>query len=139
MPHHIDEPVEWQYKRLIKDKPKIGDYGQYAFDNTLSGDGSDYDDYLYRDHSGSLGISPYGDKFNNKDLYTVVQEVKENDLIVDYRLAYPNPARLTFNTINIANNPSQAIHLYFLIHPEINVAAVAIKTIDNTKPKTSSP
>ena len=48
-------------------------------------------------------------------------------------------AILIVATINIANNPTHAIHLYFFIHPEINVAAVAIKTIDRTNPNTSSP
>ena len=37
-------------------------------------------------------------------------------------------------TNNIANNPTHPIHLYFLIQPDIKVAAVAIKTIDKTKP-----
>ena len=37
-------------------------------------------------------------------------------------------------TNNIANNPTHPIHLYFLIQPDINVAAVAIKTIDKTRP-----
>ena len=48
-------------------------------------------------------------------------------------------AILIVATINIANNPTHAIHLYFFIHPEINVAAVAIKTIDRTNPNTSNP
>ena len=48
-------------------------------------------------------------------------------------------AILIVATINIANNPTHAIHLYFFIHPEINVAAVAINTIDRTNPNTSSP
>ena len=38
-------------------------------------------------------------------------------------------------TANIANKPNQAIHLYFLIQPEIKLAATAIKTIDKTRPK----
>ena len=41
-------------------------------------------------------------------------------------------------TASIANKPTQPIQVYFLIHPEINVAAVAIKTIDSTKPKTNN-
>ena len=37
-------------------------------------------------------------------------------------------------TTSIAKIPSQAIHLYFLIHLEIKVAAVAINTMDKVKP-----
>ena len=47
--------------------------------------------------------------------------------------------RLQTGTIKIANKPAQAIHLYFLIQFEINVAAKAINAIDKTKPNTSSP
>ena len=39
--------------------------------------------------------------------------------------------------INIANKPNHAIHLYFFIQFEINVAAVAIKIIERTRPKIS--
>ena len=38
-------------------------------------------------------------------------------------------------TIKIANKPNQAIHLYFLIQPEIKLAATAINIIDRTNPK----
>ena len=39
-------------------------------------------------------------------------------------------------TANIANKPTQAIHLYF--YPtEIKLAATAIRTIDKTRPKTN--
>ncbi len=41
-------------------------------------------------------------------------------------------------TTNIANKPAQAIHLYFLIQFEINVAAKAINAIDNTNPKANN-
>ena len=41
-------------------------------------------------------------------------------------------------TIKIAINPAQAIHLYFLIQFEINVAAKAISAIDKTKPNTNN-
>ena len=34
----------------------------------------------------------------------------------------------------MANKPAQAIHLYFLIQFEINVAAVAINAIERTNP-----
>ena len=40
-------------------------------------------------------------------------------------------------TIKTANKPTQAIHLYFFIQPEINVAAVAINIIDRASPKTN--
>ncbi len=39
-------------------------------------------------------------------------------------------------TNKIANNPTQAIHLYFLIQPDIRFAATAIRTIDKIKPNT---
>ena len=39
-------------------------------------------------------------------------------------------------TASIANKPSQPIHLYFLIHLDIIVATVAMRSIDNIKPKT---
>ena len=41
-------------------------------------------------------------------------------------------------TNNIANKPIQPIHLYFFIHFEIRVAAVAIKIIDKTNQKTNN-
>ena len=36
--------------------------------------------------------------------------------------------------MSIANNPAQAIHLYFFIQLDINVAAVAINMIDKISP-----
>ena len=40
-------------------------------------------------------------------------------------------------TANIANKPNQAIHLYFFIHVEIKLAAIAIKIIERTNPNTN--
>ena len=40
-------------------------------------------------------------------------------------------------TTSIASKPSHPIHLYFLIHLDIMVATVAIRTIDKIKPKTN--
>ena len=37
-------------------------------------------------------------------------------------------------TTSIAIKPTQPIHEYFLIQPEIRVAAVAINTIDKANP-----
>ena len=44
---------------------------------------------------------------------------------------------LLMATASIAINPSQPIHLYFLIHLDIMLATVAISRIDKIKPKTS--
>ena len=38
-------------------------------------------------------------------------------------------------TIKIANKPTQAIHLYFLIQLEIRLAATAINIIEKTNQK----
>ena len=86
------------------------------------------DGYCYRE-----------DNITNEELYYKKGKINGKSKIHFYKNSFKSVQINSIATASIANKPIHPIHEYFLIHPDIKVAAVAIKAIDKTRPKTRSP
>ena len=64
-----------EQKKIIFDKPKVGDVSQYNFDENT-------DNFNY---NNSTSLPQNNDKFQNKDLFTKCVGDEVNESIIDYR------------------------------------------------------
>ena len=81
-------------KQLLKDFPSTDARGHYFY----------YDDDAGPQLMESDGIPPGLDKFNNSQLYSLVQEDELNKQILKYGIAFPVSSLVKFNSLQIENN-----------------------------------
>ena len=67
-------------KKIINDKPKVGDVSQYNFDDGYS--------TTPPNHNDSTGLPENNDKFQNKDLFTNCVGDKLNEAIIEKNLKF---------------------------------------------------
>ena len=80
-------------KRLLLDRPYVGDRGQYTFFDDAS------TDYL-----DSNGIPQNYDKFSDKDLYSVSQDDTINNYIVENKLRFVSTSYVRVNEFTVVNS-----------------------------------
>ena len=80
-------------KRLLIDRPYVGDRGQYTFFDDTS---TDYFD--------SNGIPQNYDKFSDKDLYSVSQDDTINNYIVENKLRFVSTSYIRVNEFTVVNS-----------------------------------
>ena len=81
-------------KQLLKDFPSTDARGHYFY----------YDDSAGPQLMQSDGIPPGLDKFNNSQLYSLVQEDELNKQILKYGISFPVNSLVKFNSLQIENN-----------------------------------
>ena len=77
-------------KRIIHNKPDIGDFGHYVFFE----DGA-------TEYSQSNSVPNNSDKFTDKDLYTLQEGNTVNDTIIKANLRYPGTSYISIDELNI--------------------------------------
>ena len=82
-------------KKIINDKPKVGDISQYNFDDGYSTTPVEYDD--------STGLPKNNDKFQNKDLFTNCVGDEINDAIIEANLKFQGDPYIKIENLYISN------------------------------------
>ena len=82
-------------KKIINDKPKVGDVSQYNFDDGYSTTPVQYDD--------STGLPKNNDKFQNKDLFTNCVGDELNEKIIEANLKFQGNPYIKIDNLYISN------------------------------------
>jgi len=82
-------------KKIINDKPKVGDVSQYNFDDGYSTTPVQYDD--------STGLPKNNDKFQNKDLFTNCVGDELNEKIIEANLKFQGDPYIRIDNLYISN------------------------------------
>ena len=88
----------------FKNKPTPYSFGQYYYEN------NDMDNFQPVDESN--GVSPEGDKFSNKNLYSLVTTDSQRDYIITNKLRHVGLSGIKINQLTVAENntgPAQAV------------------------------
>ena len=80
-------------KRIINDKPKVGDVSQYNFDNSET----------IFDYKNSTGLPKNNDKFQNKDLFTKCVGDELNNAIIERNLKFQGDPYIKIENLYISN------------------------------------
>ena len=82
-------------KKIIVDKPKVGDISQYNFDDGYSTTPPNYND--------STGLPENNDKFQNKDLFTNCVGDELNEAIIEKNLKFQGDPYIKIENLYISN------------------------------------
>ena len=80
-------------KKIINDKPKVGDISQYNFD----------DSETVFDYTTTTGLPENNDKFQNKDLFTNCVGDKLNEVIIEKNLKFEGESFIKIENLYISN------------------------------------